>query len=121
MIRFSPERAVFAQDFRVEGEMDMPTQFVLQQIACAFLHKDVFRILVAHGRCWRLSKEGRRIKHHNIAHINKIALSVITTCGIFAHVGKTAFEEKTPQRGQIRVTRGQALARLRDSHTRKRP
>ncbi len=47
-VRFPAKGAVFAERFLVIGKLDIPAQFVPEQFSGAFLHEDIFRIVVAH-------------------------------------------------------------------------
>lgn len=49
VIACPPERAVFAEHFRIVSELHIPAELIPEQIPGAFLHEDVFRIVVAHG------------------------------------------------------------------------
>ena len=49
MITPAAKRAAFPQTLGVVGKDDLPAQLPLQQVPGAFLHEDVFGVVVAHG------------------------------------------------------------------------
>ena len=54
-VRLPSESSVNAQHLRVVGELDIPAKLILKQFSRAFLNKDIFRIIVAHGFSLNLS------------------------------------------------------------------
>ena len=48
MIGLPAKRSIFAELFCVIGIYDIPSQFVMQKVSRTVLHKDVFRIIIAH-------------------------------------------------------------------------
>ena len=74
-VAFAAKSAVFAQLLGVIGKGNLPSQLILEQMACAFLDENIFGVVVTHTYASFLREF--RSKIHKFNNIRKIVSDML--------------------------------------------